>query len=145
MQGLEGILVRFSKCCNPLPGDDIIGFISQGQGVTVHAVHCPRVLETDPERRIEVSWNKQKGATRSVKIRVYSTDQKGMLAAITKVITKCESNILRASAYATNDGRGIHNFEVDVQDVQHLNRILDAVQKIKGVQQVERLRSGRKN
>ncbi len=144
VQGLEGILVRFSKCCNPLPGDDIIGFISQGHGVTVHAADCPRVLETDPERRIEVSWNRQKGTTRSVKIRVYSTDQKGMLAAITKVITKCEANILRASAYATNDGRGIHNFEVDVQDVQHLNRILDAVQKIKGVQQVERIRQGKK-
>ena len=144
VQGLEDILVRFSKCCNPLPGDEIIGFISQGQGVTVHAADCPRVLETDPERRIEVSWNRQKGATRPVKIRVYSLDQKGILAAITKVITKCESNILRASAYSTNDGRGVLNFEVDVQDVQHLTRVMEAIQKVKGVLQVERIKSGRK-
>ena len=144
VQGLDGILVRFSKCCNPLPGDEIIGFISQGMGVTVHAADCPRVLETDPERRIEVSWNRQKGATRPAKIRVQSLDQKGVLAAVTRVITKCEANILRASVYSTNEGRGILNFEVDVQDVQHLNRVMDSIQKIKGVTQVERLKTGRK-
>ena len=144
VQGLEDILVRFSKCCNPLPGDRIIGFISQGQGVTVHAADCPRVLETDPERRIEVSWNRQKGATRPVRIRVYSLDQKGILAATTKAITKCESNILRASAFSTNDGRGVLNFEVDVRDVQHLHRVIEAIQKVKGVLQVERVKSGRR-
>jgi guanosine-3',5'-bis(diphosphate) 3'-pyrophosphohydrolase len=143
VQGLEGILVRFSKCCNPLPGDEVIGFISQGLGVTVHAADCPRVMETDPERRIEVSWNRQKGATRSVKIRVYSMDQKGILATITKVITKNAANILRASVYSTSDGRGVQSFEIDVQDVQHLNRVMDSVQKVKGVQQVERVRVGR--
>ncbi len=145
VQGLDGILVRFSKCCNPLPGDEVIGFISQGMGVRVHAADCPHVLETDPERRIEVSWNRQKGATRPVKIRVQSLDQKGVLAAVTKVITKCEANILRASIYSTNEGRGMLNFEVDVRDVQHLNRVMEAVQKIKGVIQVERMRFGRKN
>ena len=143
VQGLEGILVRFSKCCNPLPGDEVIGFISQGLGVTVHAADCPRVLETDPDRRVEVSWNRQKGATRSVKIRVYSLDQKGILATITKVITKNAANILRASVYSTNDGRGIRSFEIDVQDVQHLTRVMESVQKVKGVQQVERVRVGR--
>jgi len=143
VQGLEGILVRFSKCCNPLPGDEVLGFISQGLGVTVHAADCPRVHESDPERRIEVSWNRQKGATRSVKIRVYSLDQKGILATITKVITKNAANILRASVYSTSDGRGVHSFEIDVQDVQHLTRVMESVQKIKGVQQVERVRVGR--
>ena len=144
VQGLEGILVRFAKCCNPLPGDKVIGFISQGRGVTVHAAECLRVLETDPERRIEVSWNRQKGATRPVKIRVYSLDQKGILAAITKVITKCESNILRANVYSTDDGHGVNSFEVAVHDIQHLNRVMDAVRKIKGVLKVERVRVGGK-
>jgi GTP pyrophosphokinase len=113
-------------------------------GVTVHAVDCPRVLETDPERRIEVSWNRQKGATRSVKIRVYSLDQKGILAAVTRVITKGEANILRASVYSTEERRGILTFEVEVQDVLHLNRVMDSIQKIKGVTQVERLKTGGK-
>lgn len=144
VQGLDGILVRFSKCCNPLPGDEVIGFISQGMGVTVHAADCPRVLETDPVRRIEVSWNRQKGTTRPAKIRVNSLDQKGVLASVTKVITKCEANILRASVFSTKEGRGIQNFELDVQDVQHLNRVMEAIQKVKGVLQVERLKVGRK-
>ena len=107
-------------------------------------IRWSRRLPSDPERRIEVSWNRQKGATRPVKIRVFSVDQKGILAAITKVITKCEANILRASVYSTGDGRGIHSFEVDIQNVQHLNRVLEAVQKIKGVMQVERVKFGRK-
>ena len=70
--------------------------------------------------------------------------QPGVLAAVTKVISKCEANILRASVYSTSDGRGVHSFEVDVKDVQHLTRVMDAVQKIKGVIQVERVRVGRK-
>jgi GTP pyrophosphokinase len=145
VQGLEDILVRFSNCCSPLPGDEVIGFISQGLGVTVHAADCPKILETDPERRIEVSWNRQKGTTRPVKIRVHSLNQKGVLAAITKVIAKCESNILRASIYTTDEGRGILSFEVDVLDVQHLNRVMEGIQKVKGVLQVERVKSGRKS
>ncbi len=145
VQGLAGILVRYAKCCNPLPGDEVIGFISQGMGVTIHAADCPRVLETDPERRIEVSWNRQKGATRPVKIRIHSLNQQGVLAAVTKVITKCEANILRASVFSTNEGRGLLNFEVDVKDVQHLTKVMDTVRKVKGVIKVERVRAGVKN
>ena len=145
VQGLDGILVRYAKCCNPLPGDEVIGFISQGMGVTVHSADCPRVLETDPERRIEVSWNRQKGATRPVKIRIHSLNQQGVLAAVTKVITKCEANILRASVFSTDEGRGILNFEVDVKDVQHLTKVMETVQKIKGVIKVERVRAGVKS
>ena len=96
-------------------------------------------------RRIEVEWLKEKGTTRPAKIRVYSLDQKGVLAAITGAITKCEANILRASAYATSEGQGVHNFEVDVQDVVHLTRVMDAIRKLKGVQQVERIRRGQKD
>ncbi|MDH3998410.1 MAG: TGS domain-containing protein, partial [Desulfuromonadales bacterium] len=143
VQGLDDVLVRFSKCCNPLPGDEIVGFISQGLGVTVHAADCPRVLEADPQRRIEVSWSRQKGTTRPAKIRVHTVDQQGMLASITKVISKCEANMLRVSAYATGEGQGICNFEVDVKDVNHLARVMEAVQKIKGVKRVERVRYGR--
>ena len=71
-------------------------------------------------------------------------NQPGVLAAVTKVITKCEANILRASVFSTNEGRGILNFEVDVKDVQHLTRVMKTVQKVKGVIQVERVRAGRK-
>ncbi len=126
VQGLDDILVRFAKCCNPLPGDRVIGFISRGRGVTVHNTDCPKILETDPGRRIDVSWDLAQKASHSVKIRVYCSDIKGILAAMTAAITKCEANIARASAYSTGDGRAVNTFELNVSDVNHLNRVLDA-------------------
>ena len=142
VQGLDDILVRFAKCCNPLPGDAVVGFISRGKGVTVHASDCPKVLETDPGRRIDVAWDLSQKAAHAVKIRVYCSDIKGILAGMTGAITKSEANIVRASAYSTGDGRAVNTFEIDVNDVPHLNRVLDAIRKIKGVQRVERIRQG---
>ncbi|MCM2264338.1 MAG: bifunctional (p)ppGpp synthetase/guanosine-3',5'-bis(diphosphate) 3'-pyrophosphohydrolase [Desulfuromonadales bacterium] len=142
VQGLDDILVRFAKCCNPLPGDAVVGFISRGRGVTVHATDCPKVLETDPGRRIDVAWDLGQKATHAVKIRVYCTDIKGILAGMTGAITKCEANIARASAYSSGDGRAVNNFEINVNDVAHLNRVIDAIRKVKGVQRVERIRQG---
>jgi len=142
VQGLDDILVRFAKCCNPLPGDAVIGFISRGRGVTVHATDCPKVLETDPGRRIEVAWDLVQKTVHAVKIRVYCNDIKGILAGMTGAITKCEANIARASAYGTGDGRAVNTFEINVNDVAHLNRVIDAIRKVKGVQKVERIRQG---
>lgn len=142
VQGLDDIMVRFAKCCNPLPGDAVIGFISRGRGVTVHATDCPRVLETDPGRHIEVAWDLAQKTSHAVKIRVYCSDIKGILSSITGAITKSEANIIRASAYATGDGRAVNTFEIDVNDVTHLGKVIDAVRKLKGVQRVERIRQG---
>ncbi len=140
IQGIDDIMVRFAKCCNPLPGDEVAGFITRGRGVTVHTADCPHVVEGDPERRIEVSWNARKKTTRPVKIRVHCLDQKGMLAAISGAITDCEANITSASVLSTPDRKGINNFEIDVQDLSHLNRVIHAVMKIKGVSRVERMK-----
>ena len=140
IQGVEDILVRFAKCCNPLPGDPVIGFITRGRGVTVHTVDCPHIQEGDPERRIEVEWDKKKKATRPAKIRVYCSGQKGMLASITGAITNCEANIISANVLSTPDHQGLNTFEVDVQDLDHLNRVINALLKLKGVYKVERMR-----
>ncbi|MBE0597187.1 MAG: bifunctional (p)ppGpp synthetase/guanosine-3',5'-bis(diphosphate) 3'-pyrophosphohydrolase [Desulfuromonadales bacterium] len=141
IQGVEDILVRFAKCCNPLPGDLVAGFITRGRGVTVHTSDCPHVLEGDAERRIEVEWDLKKKATRPAKIRVFCIDQKGMLAGITGAITHCEANIIAANVLSTPDHKGVNTFEVDVQDLAHLNRVIGALLKIKGVYKVERMRS----
>ncbi|PNU20941.1 GTP pyrophosphokinase [Geothermobacter hydrogeniphilus] len=140
LQGVEDILVRFAKCCNPLPGDEVIGFITRGRGVTVHAGDCPQVRETDPERRVPVEWDRRKKASRPVRIRVYCENQRGMLAAITTAITNCDANIISANVHSTADHKGVNNFEVDVQDLEHLNRVRQAVVNLKGVYKVERLR-----
>jgi GTP pyrophosphokinase len=141
IHGIEDILVRYAKCCNPLPGDPVLGFITRGRGVTVHTVDCPYVQEADPERRIEVEWDMKKKTSRPVKIRVHCYDQKGMLAGITGAITNCEANIISATVLSTKDRKGINNFEVDVQDLDHLNRVINALLQVKGVYKVERLRN----
>jgi GTP pyrophosphokinase len=141
IHGIEDILVRYAKCCNPLPGDPVLGFITRGRGVTVHTVDCPYVQEADSERRVEVEWDMKKKASRPVKIRVHCYDQKGMLAGITGAITNCEANIISATVLSTKDRKGINNFEVDVQDLDHLNRVINALLQVKGVYKVERLRN----
>ncbi len=141
IQGVEDILVRFAKCCNPLPGDPVIGFITRGRGVTVHTSDCPHILEGDPERRLEVEWDMKKKASRPAKIRVFCVDQKGMLAGITGAITNSEANIISANVLSTPDHKGLNTFEVDVQDLDHLNRVINALLKVKGVYKVERMRN----
>jgi len=140
VQGIDDILVRFAKCCNPLPGDDVIGFITRGRGVTVHAEDCPHILDGDPERRIEVSWDAGKETTRIVKIRIFCSDRKGMLASITSAITDAQANIVGANVISTSDQRGQNTFDLEVRDLNHLKKVFAAVQKVRGVEQVERLR-----
>ena len=142
VQGMDDIMVRFAKCCNPLPGDPVTGFISRGRGVTVHVSSCPQVLETDPARRIEVEWDSGKETTRPATIKVHSNDQKGILASLSSAISQREANIIRANAFATARGRGVINFEVEVRDLEHLKQVMDVLRKVKGVHKVERILSG---
>ncbi|BDV42563.1 GTP pyrophosphokinase [Geotalea uraniireducens] len=139
--GIDDVLVRFGKCCNPVPGDDVVGFITRGRGVTVHTADCPVALENDPERRIAVDWNRERRVALPVKIRVSCHDQKGILANITQAITFCEANISSASIQSTVDKRGVNIFEVDVTDLDHLNRVMNNIMKVVGVTKVERLKS----
>jgi GTP pyrophosphokinase len=139
VQGLDDIMVRFAKCCNPLPGDPVVGFISRGRGVTVHVSDCPKVLETDPLRRIDVEWEGGKGATRPATIKIFSNDQKGVLASLSSAISQCEANIIRANAFSTAEGRGVVSFEVEVRDLDHLKQVMETARKVKGVHKVERI------
>ncbi|HAD04803.1 MAG: GTP pyrophosphokinase [Desulfuromonadales bacterium GWD2_61_12] len=141
IHGVDDIMVRFAKCCTPLPGDAVVGFITRGRGVTVHAADCPHARDSDPERRIDVEWDMKKKATRAVKIRVHCQDQKGILASITGAITNSEANIVSAQVLTLPDQKGVNTFEVDVADLDHLNRVINALMKIKGVLKVERMRS----
>jgi GTP pyrophosphokinase len=138
--GLDDVLVRFGKCCNPVPGDEIIGFITRGKGVTVHAADCQFALESDPERRVDVAWSKVKTAVLPVKIRVLCHDVKGILATISLAITNCEANIASAQIQSTIDQRGENIFEVNVTDLAHLQKVMNSLMKIKGVIKVERMR-----
>jgi len=140
VDGLDDVMVRFGKCCNPLPGDEVVGFITRGRGVTIHTADCSFAMESDPERRLEVTWNKGKETALPAKIRVTCHDQKGILANIALVIANCEANISSASVHSTVDKKGENLFEIEVTDLEHLNRVLNSIMHVNGVIKVERLK-----
>lgn len=140
ISGVDNVLVRFGKCCNPVQGDEIIGFITRGKGVTIHTSDCQLALDSDPERRIDVAWNKSKPAALPVRIRVICHDVPGILANTTLAITKCEANISSALIQTTVDKRGENIFEVNVIDTAHLQKVINALMKVKGVIKVERMK-----
>jgi len=140
VKGVDDVLVRFALCCHPLPGEQIVGFITRGRGVTVHTVSCPTVLESDPHRKIDVSWEETDQAPRPVKIEVTCVDQPGLLAAISSAITSAEANIARAQVRTFSSHRAINTFEVMIKNSEHLNRVLQNVTKVKGVYKAVRAR-----
>jgi GTP pyrophosphokinase len=139
--GVEDVLVRFGKCCDPLPGERILGFITHGRGVTVHAIDCPRVLESDPQRRVEVVWESGANGMRPVSLEVICVDQPGMLAAITKSISAVGVNISRAQVQSTPEKQALNSFEIVVGTADQLNKVIRAIGKLKGVIRVSRPRA----
>jgi GTP diphosphokinase / guanosine-3',5'-bis(diphosphate) 3'-diphosphatase len=140
VKGIDDVLVRFALCCHPLPGERIIGFITRGRGVTVHTVGCPTVLESDPHRKIEVSWEENGQAPRPVKIEVTCIDQPGLLAAISSAITSADANIARAQVRTFSDQKALNTFEVMIKNSDHLKKVLGNISKVKGVYKAVRAR-----
>jgi GTP pyrophosphokinase len=138
VKGVDGIFIRLGNCCHPVPGDPIVGFITRGRGVTIHSKECPKVLESDPSRAIEVSWEEGTKAVHSVKLRVVCADKPGLLADISRSITASDVDIRRAAVLTTRDKRAICDFEVSVTDADHLASLIKAIEKVRGVQSVER-------
>jgi GTP pyrophosphokinase len=141
VSGLAGVMVRFGQCCGPLPGDDVIGFVTRGRGVTVHVKDCPKAFEIDPARRIDVEWEADPAAPRRIRMRVHSTDQHGMLAKVTKTIAAAGVNIGAAKVTTSRDGKAIQTFDLWVTDVASLNSVMKQIERIKGILSVERLRT----
>lgn len=140
VRGLDHVLINFARCCNPIPGEKIMGYITKGRGVTIHVDGCPRLSEFDSERKIEVNWTVNQELTRPVKIKILSHDKPGLLAEISGAIAKLNCNIKGANVATTQDHRGISIFEVEVKDLSQIENIIRTVQKIKGVITVSRLK-----
>ena len=141
VQGEADIVVRFAKCCNPVPGDSIVGFISMSRdrAVLVHTRECPKSLELDPGRRLEVSWDDGVQTLRPVAVEVLSTDRPGILASISRCFTEHGVNISQAKCKTTEDRRGINTFQVTVGHLDQLKKVIRAIQSVDGVLQVSRL------
>ncbi|MBW7956615.1 MAG: bifunctional (p)ppGpp synthetase/guanosine-3',5'-bis(diphosphate) 3'-pyrophosphohydrolase [Deltaproteobacteria bacterium] len=142
VRGVEDVLVRFAKCCNPLPGDEIEGYITHGQGVAIHAVGCPTLLHIDRDRRIEVAWDRKIKSMRPVSIQVVCRNEKGLLAEMTNAIKTADANISSADIRTSQDNKAVCTFEVEVSDSNHLKNIISALKSIKKVTKVERIKSG---
>ena len=143
IRGVDDLLVRFARCCNPLPGDPIVGFITRGRGLTVHARECLTVAKSvlDRERLIDVEWDVEEPGKRPVRIAVYiGKDRPGLLSEITGAISARNGNITKAEVTVTDDRRGINNFVVEVADLRQLQDIIAAIRDVRDVINVERVR-----
>jgi GTP diphosphokinase / guanosine-3',5'-bis(diphosphate) 3'-diphosphatase len=140
VSGIGDVLVRFARCCNPLPGEAITGFITRGHGVTVHLAGCPVALATDPQRRVPVAWKAGEDTLRPIELEVLCVDQPGLLAAMTKAIASAGVNISTAEVKTIGqDGRALSHFELKISSVTQLNHLMHTIAGIDGVMRVSRL------
>jgi GTP pyrophosphokinase len=133
VQGEADIVVKFAKCCSPVPGDNIVGFISRGHGVVIHTRDCSKALDLDPVRRVDVAWDDESKTLRPVAIQVSCEDRPGLLASISKSFTEHGVNISQAKCRTTEDGRAVNTFQVTVGHLDQLKTVLRSLQQIDGV------------
>ena len=138
IQGIDNIMVHLGKCCTPVPGDDVIGYITRGRGVTVHRSDCTNIKNLDPDRKVEVSWHREPGETYPVRLQVMTSDKKGMLAAVSNAISNGDGNIKEAKVVTTPDQNAMFHFVVEVQDSSHLKKIINGIRRVQGVNWVGR-------
>jgi guanosine-3',5'-bis(diphosphate) 3'-pyrophosphohydrolase len=138
VQGEADIMVKFAKCCTPVPGDSITAFISRGRGVIVHTLECEKALDLDPARKVEVAWDDGATTPRPVVVEVVSADRPGILAEMSKCFTDHGVNISQAKC-KTEDKKGINTFQILVGHLDQLKAVIRAIQAVPGVQSVTRL------
>jgi guanosine-3',5'-bis(diphosphate) 3'-pyrophosphohydrolase len=141
VRGHGDLMVYRSKCCNPIPGDDIIGYVTRGRGIAVHSQNCPNVenLLYESERRIPVEWAAATHATFPVRLRIFTGDRPGMLADITAIISENSANIRSLESGGEDNTRARIEVALDVQDRKQLERILAGIKRIQGVFDIERV------
>ena len=131
IEGVDNIQINIANCCNPVPGDPIVGYITRGHGVSVHRVDCPNALNAEPERKISVYWNEDGATKYRVHLRLVAYDRVGYLANVTNIVQEQDLNLLSVNAYTDDD----HNFNVDlIVEIKSVDQIRELVSKIKGIE-----------
>jgi guanosine-3',5'-bis(diphosphate) 3'-pyrophosphohydrolase len=138
VDGLDDVEVRMSKCCNPIPGDPILGFITRGRGITIHTSSCQRVYELDDSRKLDVNWNNAYAFKHPVTVRVITNDKPGILSSISKAINSVDVNIRSAIAKSLPDMKGSFVFEIEVRDYSELLKTVSAIESMEEVISVQR-------
>ncbi len=140
INGEADVMVSYARCCNPLPGEPVIGFITRGRGITVHVQSCPNLLASEEERRIPVQWSRDAKGNHPGELRIVCADVPGMLADIGAACKAIGVNVTRMEARSMEDQKALFTLEVSVSDVNHLGRLIRAVEKIDDVISVDRVR-----
>lgn len=140
VNGMDDVVFRFAKCCEPLPGDELVGYVTRGRGVAVHQRGCSETLSFDPRRLIAVTWDNKVKTLRRVKLRVRTVDKLGLLALLTQSISGSGANIVGANVSGTEDGKAVSTFEINVESSEQLQAVTRALESVSGVIKVERQR-----
>ena len=144
VKGVDDVAVRFSKCCNPVPGEEIVGFVTRGRGVSIHRTDCVNLLsmsETDRSRLIEAEWqegSEGSGQTYTTEISIYANNRKGMLADVSKVFLELDIDILTMNVSNSKKGRATLSMSFDINGVAQLNQVIARIRNIEGVVDIER-------
>jgi len=140
VHGIDSLLVRFAKCCNPIPGEPIVGFVTRGRGISVHAVECEKALSFDTDRKVDLDWDIGDKQDFRAGIRILTEDKPGVLAQVTRVISSKEGNITSANVSTTRDKKGKIQVELIVRSLEHLHQVIKELEKIDGIISAERYR-----
>lgn len=144
--GANDVWVKIAKCCTPVPGDPIVGFITRGQGVSVHSPDCPNaqaLKRNHPERFINVSWGENASSNFLVKIQIKALDRSGLLGELSKVLSDYQVNILSGSMSTSSDRVATVRFTVEIAEPSHINATLNALRRVDGVFEAQRVHGGR--
>jgi len=142
VQGVDNVMIRLAGCCNPVPGDRVVGFITRGRGVTVHVATCKRVLDADPERRIDVDWDDRSKTLYTVGLKVFTDNKPGLLAEMSKCFSSNGLNITEATCRSQDPERATNTFKFEVANADQIRKVIKHIQKIAGVYSVQRIQNG---
>ncbi len=128
IDGVDGVLMRISQCCLPMPGDEVMGFITNGRGISVHKRNCPNLMATDPQRWIKVRWNELDTSHRA-HVSIIAYDQKGVLAEVCNIISEADADIVNIDAHTSKDALANLDMIIEVDNLDHLSKVLQHLQQ----------------
>lgn len=138
IQGVDGLMVRYAQCCQPVPGDPVVGYVTQGRGISIHRADCPNLLTLESsDRRVEIDWQEQSGETYAVRLQLTGEDRRGLYADVMQAISQTGTNIRGADLHS-QDANVVGTVFVEVDNLPHLAKVLKAIRRVKGVSTVER-------
>ena len=139
ISGVDGVMVRYAQCCQPVPGDKVVGYVTRGRGVSIHRSDCPNVLTLahEPERRLDIDWQENEGERFVIRLAIEGNDRRGLYADVAQAVSETGTDV-RSLELKTTDGRVTGAALVEVENLTHLEKIIKAVRRVKGIAEVAR-------